>query len=177
MNVENLPGGEDAADGNKEGQPEEAEEKEPEEKEMTLEEYEKVLEDKRKALLALKAEERKVEVDKDLKAMQLLSNKKDDESVFIKLGSEKDKKKEVAEREKAKKSVSINEFLKPAEGERYYGGGGRGRGRGGRGGPRGGGSGGGGFGGGSGYSGGNRSFNVAAPAIEDPGQFPTLGAK
>lgn len=62
-------------------------------------------------------------------------------------------------------SVSINEFLKPAEGERYYGG----RGRGGRGGR--------GSRGGSGYTGGNRSFNVTAPAIEDPGQFPTLGAK
>lgn len=52
---------------------------------MTLEEYEKVLEEKRKALLALKTEERKVEVDKELKSMQQLSNKKDDESIFIKL--------------------------------------------------------------------------------------------
>lgn len=33
--------------------------------EMTLEEYEKVLEEKRKALLSLKAEERKVEIDKE----------------------------------------------------------------------------------------------------------------
>lgn len=55
--------------------------------------------------------------------------------------------------------MSINEFLKPAEGERYYGGRGRGRGRGGRGG---------------GY-GGNAYNSVGAPSIEDPGQFPTLG--
>lgn len=55
-------------------------------------------------------------------------------------------------------ALNINEFLKPAEGEKYYGPGrGRGRGRG----PRG------------GYSG----NNVRAPAIEDQGQFPTLGAK
>lgn len=60
--------------------------------------------------------------------------------------------------------MSINEFLKPAEGERYYspGGRGRGRGRGSRG----------------GYAGGNAMSNLAsAPSIEDPGQFPTLGAK
>jgi hypothetical protein len=52
---------------------------------MTLEEYEKVLEEKRKALLALKAEERKVEVDKELQSMQQLSVKKDADEVFIKL--------------------------------------------------------------------------------------------
>lgn len=55
--------------------------------EMTLEEYEKVLEEKRKAILALKAEERKVEVDKELQSMQQLSVKKDAEEVFIKLVS------------------------------------------------------------------------------------------
>ncbi|KNA14343.1 hypothetical protein SOVF_108270 isoform B [Spinacia oleracea] len=164
VNSENLPAVEDAAVGNKEGQPEEAEEKEPEEKEMTLEEYEKLLEEKRKALLALKSEERKVVVDKELESMQQLSNKKDDDSVFIKLGSDKDKKKEALEKEKVKKSVSINEFLKPAEGERF---GGRGRGRGGRG------SRGGEYGGG----GGNRTYSAPAPAIGDPGEFPTLGGK
>lgn len=58
-------------------------------------------------------------------------------------------------------SVNITEFLKPAEGERYYSGGrGRGRGRGSRG----------------GYSG-NAYSNVPAPSIEDPGQFPTLSGK
>jgi plasminogen activator inhibitor 1 RNA-binding protein len=61
-------------------------------------------------------------------------------------------------------SVSINEFLKPAEGERFYGGRGRGRGRGDRGGFRG------------GYGGGYRA-PPAAPAIQDQSQFPSLGAK
>lgn len=55
---------------------------------MTLEEYEKVLEEKRKALLALKAEERKVDVDKEFESMQLVvSKKKNDDEVFIKLVS------------------------------------------------------------------------------------------
>jgi plasminogen activator inhibitor 1 RNA-binding protein len=59
-------------------------------------------------------------------------------------------------------SVSINEFLKPAEGERYYGGR-RGRGRGERGGfIRGG------YGGGYGRP-------AAIPSIQDQAQFPTLG--
>ncbi|XP_018505486.2 RGG repeats nuclear RNA binding protein A [Pyrus x bretschneideri] len=164
VSAEKQSGENEAADANKEDAVNETEEKEPEEKEMTLEEYQKVLEEKRKALLALKTEERKVDVDKDLKAMQLLSNKKENDEIFIKLGSEKDKRKEAAEKEeRAKKSVSINEFLKPAEGERYYGGRGRGRGRG----PRG------------GYSGGpgGYSSNAAAPSIGDPGQFPSLGGK
>nr|CAD1824179.1 unnamed protein product [Ananas comosus var. bracteatus] len=101
--------------------------KRTEDKEMTLDEYEKVKEEKRKALLALKAEERKVEIDKELQSMQQLSLKKGNDEVFIMLGSEKEalKKKENAERdERAKKSLSINEFLKPAEGERYYSAGG-----------------------------------------------------
>lgn len=164
-NVESA-GQEDVVDANKENSVTEAEEKEPEEKEMTLEEYEKVLEEKRKALLALRSEERKVGLDKDLAKMQLLSNKKTEEDIFVKLGSEKDKRKEAADKEeKAKKSLNINEFLKPAEGERYYSPGGRGRGR--RRGSRGGGS----------YNGGNRMNDVAAPAIEDVGQFPLLGVK
>ncbi|CAL4909830.1 unnamed protein product [Urochloa decumbens] len=152
----------------KEGVENEEEEKEPEDKEMTLEEYEKVLEEKRKALLALKAQERKVEIDKELQSMQQLSVKKDVEEVFIKLGSDKDlKKKENAERdERAKKSLSINEFLKPAEGERYYNPSGRGRGRGRGHGERGG------FRGG--YNGGYRGPSAAAPAIEDQAQFPAL---
>lgn len=145
-------------------------EEEEEDKEMTLDEFEKVMEEKRKALLALKtSEERKVEIDKDLQAMQLLSTKKGNDEVFIKLGADKEalKKKENAEREeRAKKSVSINEFLKPAEGERYYGGRGRGgRGRGDRGGFRG------------GYGGGGYQGPPAAPEIQDQNQFPTLGGK
>ncbi|KAG8363450.1 hypothetical protein BUALT_Bualt19G0023800 [Buddleja alternifolia] len=164
LNAEKPSGEENAAtDGDKEAATNEVEEKEPESKEMTLEEYEKVLEEKRKALQTLKTEGRKVDV-KEFEAMQQLSNKKTGDEIFIKLGSEKDKKKELAEKEeRAKKSVSINEFLKPAEGERFYnpGGRGRGRGRGSRG----------------GYSGGSEMSNVRAPAIEDPGQFPTLGGK
>ncbi|MBA0646537.1 hypothetical protein Goklo_014494 [Gossypium klotzschianum] len=153
-------GEEDAADANKENAANEAEEKEPENKEMTLEEYEKILEEKRKALAALKTEGRKVDV-KEFESMQQLSNKKSNDDIFIKLGSEKDKRKDADKEEKAKKSVSINEFLKPAEGERYYGPGrGRGRGRG----PRG------------GY-GGNTASNVQAPSIADPGHFPSLGGK
>ncbi|KAL3613668.1 hypothetical protein CASFOL_041742 [Castilleja foliolosa] len=158
------PSGEEVAveDGDKETAANEVEEK-PEDKEMTLEEYEKLLEEKRKALLALKTEERKVDT-KEFESMQPLSNKKANDEIFIKLSSEKDKKKELAEKEeRAKKSLSINEFLKPAEGEKYYspGGRGRGRGRGGRG----------------AYNGGSERNNVVAPAIEDPGQFPSLGGK
>ncbi|KAJ7298302.1 hypothetical protein O6H91_08G102200 [Diphasiastrum complanatum] len=138
---------------------------EEEDKEMTLDEYEKVLEEKRKALAALKSQERRVDVDKSFQTMQLM-DRKSEEDIFIKLNldKEKGKKKEVAEKEdRTKKAVSINEFLKPADGETYYGAGnGRGRGRGrGRGGLR-----------GSIFSPGQ----VSAPRIEDPGQFPTLGA-
>ena len=142
-----------------------AKEEKAEEKEMTLEEYEKIREEKRKALLALKTEERKVTIDKELESMQLLSVKKTNDEVFAKLGAEKESKKKESEREeKAKKSLSIHEFLKPAAGERSFGG--RGRGRGGRsdGGGRG--------GGGSVYN-----ANAPPPAIGDNGQFPTLGGK
>jgi len=52
-----------------------------------LEEYEKIREEKRKALLALKAEERKVEIDNELRNMQQLSLKKGTDEVFIKLVS------------------------------------------------------------------------------------------
>ncbi|XP_075644716.1 RGG repeats nuclear RNA binding protein B-like isoform X2 [Castanea sativa] len=155
-------GEEEAADANKETPANETEEKE-EDKEMTLEEYEKVREEKRKALLTLKTEERKVDA-KEFESMQQLSNKKENNDIFIKLGSEKDKRREALEKEeKAKKSVSINEFLKPTEGERHFtpGGRGRGRGRGSRG----------------GYGGNTITSNVAAPSIEDPSQFPTLGGK
>ncbi|KAL1535785.1 RGG repeats nuclear RNA binding protein A-like [Salvia divinorum] len=165
LNVEKPLVEENAAvDGEKEVAKDENEEKEAEDKEMTLEEYEKLLEEKRKALMALKTEERKVD-GKEFASMQQLADKKANDDIFIKLGSEKDKKKDLAEKEeRAKKSVSINEFLKPAEGERYYSPGGRGRGRG-RG-PRGG-----------GYVGSSDRSSFQAPAIEDPGQFPTLGGK
>ncbi|AEE83810.1 Hyaluronan / mRNA binding family [Arabidopsis thaliana] len=150
-----------AADANKEDTV--VEEKEPEDKEMTLDEYEKILEEKKKALQSLTTSERKVDT-KVFESMQQLSNKKSNDEIFIKLGSDKDKRKDDKE-EKAKKAVSINEFLKPAEGGNYYRGGRGGRGRGGRG--RGGVS--------SGESGGYR--NEAAPAIGDAAQFPSLGGK
>ncbi|CDP21265.1 unnamed protein product [Coffea canephora] len=156
------PGEEDTADGSKETPANESEEKEPENKEMTLEEYEKVLEEKRKTLQTLKTEERKVDA-KAFASMQQLANKKANEDVFIKLGSDKDKKKEANEKEeKAKKSLSINEFLKPAEGEKFYNPGGRGRGRG---------------RGSRGYGGGNSYGNVETPSIEDLVLFPSLGSK
>ncbi|KZV45083.1 hypothetical protein F511_29404 [Dorcoceras hygrometricum] len=164
LNAEKHTGEEDAAaDGKKEAAANEVEEKEPEDKEMTLEEYEKVREEKRKGLQAFKPEGRKVDA-KEFEAMKPLANKKTSDDIFVKLGSEKDKKKESAEKEeKTKKSVSINEFLKPPEGQSYYGSSGRGRGRG-RG-PRG------------GYSGVSDTSNLKAPSIEDPGHFPTLGGK
>ncbi|KMZ71918.1 hypothetical protein ZOSMA_172G00470 [Zostera marina] len=158
-----------ASEANKEISAKEAEEKE-EEKEMTLEEYEKVREEKRKALVSMKAEERKVVLDKELKSMKQLSIKKGNDDIFIKLDSDKDLKKQKADRdEKARKSVSINEFLKPAEGEKYYNPGSRGgRGRGGRGSFR---------GGRGGDSGPTTMRTEAIIKIEDPGQFPTLGGK
>lgn len=160
VNAEKPTGVENAAEGYKGTPVDEVEEKEPEDKEMTLEEYEKVLEERRQALQALKTEERKVDV-KEFESMQQLMNKKNNDDIFVKLGSEKDKRKELTEKEeRAKKSVSINEFLKPTKGERYYSPGGHGmdRGRGSRG----------------GYSGGGEN---KALFIEDPGQFPTLGGK
>ncbi|XP_020574937.1 RGG repeats nuclear RNA binding protein B-like, partial [Phalaenopsis equestris] len=79
--------------------------------EMTLEEYEKVREEKRKALLTLKVEERKVEVDKDLQSMQQLSIKKANNDVFIKLGSDKEsKKRDNTEKEERNKKVWINQM-------------------------------------------------------------------
>ncbi|MBA0610071.1 hypothetical protein Godav_010966 [Gossypium davidsonii] len=161
----------DGGDADKESLTNELEEKEPEEKVMTLEEYEKLMEEKRKALQALKTEGRKVDV-KEFESMQQLSNKKSNDEIFIKLGSDKDKRKEAYEKEeRAKKSLSINEFLKPAERKRYYNPSGRGRGRvqgqdQGRGHSS------------RGFGGGNaRSSMAAAPSIEDRSHFPTLGGK
>ncbi|CAN8324971.1 unnamed protein product [Cochlearia groenlandica] len=158
--AEKQSGEDEAADASKETPVEAQAEKEPEDKEMTLEEYEKVLEEKKKALLATKTEERKVDT-KAFETMQQLSSKKsNNDEVFIKLGSEKDKR-AVEKEEKTKKSLSINEFLKPAEGESYNPRGGRG-GRGARGGAT--------------VGGGNQRYGgAAAPAIEDTAQFPTLG--
>lgn len=150
--------------------PESEEKKEEEEdKEMTLDEYEKVLEEKRKALMAMKLEERRVDA-KEFESMQQLSVKKNSDDVFIKLGSEKEaaRRRDAEKEERIRKSISINEFLKPAEGENYYSSGGRGRGRGRGRGDRGG------FLRG-GYDGGNAG--QSKPRIEDPGQFPSLAGK
>ncbi|CAN8245740.1 unnamed protein product [Cochlearia groenlandica] len=166
--VEKQSGEEEATDANKETHVDEQKEKEAEAKEMTLDEYEKILEEKKKALQATKTEERKVDT-KVFETMQQLSNKKTtDEEIFIKLGSDKNNRKDAAEKEeKAKKSLSINEFLKPAEGESYSPRGGY-RGRGGRGGrgPR----------DGAVNGGGNQRYGgAAAPTIGDSAQFPSLG--
>uniref|UniRef100_A0A1J3GPI9 Hyaluronan/mRNA-binding protein domain-containing protein n=1 Tax=Noccaea caerulescens TaxID=107243 RepID=A0A1J3GPI9_NOCCA len=176
-----LPaGGEgEATDANEEKPVKVRVEKEPEIKLFTLEEYEKVLEEKKKALQATKVEERKVDT-KAFDSMQQLSSKKSsNDDVFIKLGTEKDKR-TVEREEKIKKSLSINEFLKPAKGERYRGGyrggsGGRG--------PREGGD----QRNGDQRNGGGNQKNgeaaapkiaapkIPAPKIEDTAQFPTLG--
>ncbi|CAG7897825.1 unnamed protein product [Brassica rapa] len=186
----------EATDANKETPIEAQAEKEPEDTEMTLEEYEKVLEEKRKALQSTKVEERKVDT-KVFDSMQQLSSKKsNNDEVFIKLGTEKDKR-PVEREEKTKKSLSINEFLKPANGESYRGGyrGGRvsrgpreGADRGGRGpregsdrggrGPRGADRGGRGprrDNGGGEQKAAAPKFVAPAPKIEDAAQFPTLG--
>lgn len=102
---------------------------------MTLEEYAKVLEEKRKALQTHKTEERKVTLDKDLESMKQLSSKKENLDVFIKLvcmvlslqlwacwwfvmcqhylfqlrpvqGSDKDKRKEGVDKEERAKKVN-----------------------------------------------------------------------
>ncbi|XP_028086919.1 RGG repeats nuclear RNA binding protein A-like [Camellia sinensis] len=78
---------------------------------MTLEQYQKVLLEKRKALEALKTEERKVTLVKDFESMQVVGKKAEDS----KQDSKKDKLKK--KDDKVHKSMSINVFLKPAEGE------------------------------------------------------------
>ena len=54
--------------------------------EITLDEYEKVLEEKQNTLMAMKLEERKVDA-KEFESMQQLSVKKNSDDVFIKLVS------------------------------------------------------------------------------------------
>ena len=53
---------------------------------MTLKEYEKVLEERRKAFHTLKTEEKKVDT-KVFESLQHLLNKKDNDDIFIKLVS------------------------------------------------------------------------------------------
>ncbi|PSR94958.1 Histidine-rich glycoprotein [Actinidia chinensis var. chinensis] len=99
------------------------EEEKEDAKKLTLKQYQQQLLEKRKALEALKPEERKVDGDTDFESMQLVGRKKED-SLLIKQDSEKDKLKK--KDDKVRKSVSITEFLKPAEGYNRRGGGGRG---------------------------------------------------
>lgn len=68
-------------------------EEEEEDNKMTLDQYEKILEQKRKALAASKAKERKVEVDKAFETMQMVDKKSTQEDVFIKLNVYKEKNK------------------------------------------------------------------------------------
>nr|GEW05188.1 hyaluronan/mRNA-binding protein [Tanacetum cinerariifolium] len=53
--------------------------------EMSFKEYEKVLQEKRKALVSLKKGERKVALDNDLEKLQLLLSKKSEKEIFVKL--------------------------------------------------------------------------------------------
>ncbi|KAL8555761.1 hypothetical protein ACS0TY_003540 [Phlomoides rotata] len=112
LDAEKPAGEEDTAvNGEKDAAKNEVEEKEPEDKEMTLEEYEKVLEEKRKALQALKTESsRKVDA-KEFETMQQLSNKKANDDIFIKLGSDKDKKELAEKEERAKKVLFMYIFV------------------------------------------------------------------
>ncbi|KAK1319853.1 Signal peptide peptidase-like 2 [Acorus calamus] len=91
---------------------EEEEAEEEEDKSMTLEEYEKLLPEKRKALDALKTEERRVAHDKEFEMMQLVEKKKEEE-IFIKL-SEKDKlkKKESTEKDEKVRKVIFDRSAK-----------------------------------------------------------------
>ncbi|KAH0868351.1 LOW QUALITY PROTEIN: hypothetical protein HID58_075373, partial [Brassica napus] len=148
------------ADANKENTAEVEEQKESEEKAMTLDE-------RREKPFSLRTLLKGKLILKCLNQCKNSQTRRSLDEIFIKLGSDKDKRKDDKE-EKAKKAVNINEFLKPGEGENYYRGGGRGgRGRG-RGGRDGEGASGGGF---DGY------HSEAAPAIGDTAQFPSLGGK
>ncbi|XP_022759808.1 RGG repeats nuclear RNA binding protein A-like [Durio zibethinus] len=96
---------------------EKKDEKEEEKKNlMTLEEYERKMLEDRKILEAFKRpEQRKVE-DKDFESMQLIGKKKEDGQK----SEERLKKKDNIKEEKVLKTLSINEFLKSAEGKTPY---------------------------------------------------------
>ncbi|KAH7445668.1 hypothetical protein KP509_01G019400 [Ceratopteris richardii] len=164
--------GKKAENGHLEGEAADNKAEAEEDKEMTLEEYEVVLGERRKALVALKMQERKVVLDKEFESMHLIE-KKSEEDVLLKMGASDKGKKRVAENkdEKSRKPVNINNFLKPENGEGYFNSPGRRGARGGRGGrgERGG------FRGG--FGGGYDIQAPAAPSIEDPSHFPILGGK
>ncbi|KAL5709559.1 hypothetical protein ACHQM5_020235 [Ranunculus cassubicifolius] len=83
--------------------------KEAEENQITFAEYQKQLDEKKKNLAKTK-EERKVEVDKELQKMKPLSAKKENNEVFVKLGSDKEsaKKKGNPNRRDEKPAPKIN---------------------------------------------------------------------
>ncbi|XP_038704643.1 translation initiation factor IF-2-like [Tripterygium wilfordii] len=86
---------------------------------MTLDQYEKVLSRKKKALDGLTQieERRMVTLDKEFESMKLVGKKNEAGHEYE---HEKLKKKDGADKEeKARKSMSINEFLKPANGANY----------------------------------------------------------
>ncbi|KAJ8510579.1 hypothetical protein OPV22_001013 [Ensete ventricosum] len=82
-----------------------------EDNEMTLHEYAKVLQEKRKALVSLKIEERKVVVDKDFESMQLVEKKKEDDFIKLKIEKEKLKKKDNTEKEEKVRKFASFESL------------------------------------------------------------------
>ncbi|KAL5716095.1 hypothetical protein ACHQM5_017829 [Ranunculus cassubicifolius] len=83
--------------------------KEAEEIQITFAEYQKQQDEKKKNLAKTK-EERKVEVDKELQKMKPLSAKKENNEVFVKLGSDKEsgKKKGNSNRKDEKPAPKIN---------------------------------------------------------------------
>ncbi|XP_072970671.1 uncharacterized protein [Typha angustifolia] len=87
------------------------EEEQEEDNKMTLSEYERMLKERKKSLEVLKREERKV-VEDQFHGMLPIQRKKED-GYSVKLSSETSKQKE----ENVRKSISINQFLKPKEDE------------------------------------------------------------
>ncbi|OAE34250.1 hypothetical protein AXG93_4605s1140 [Marchantia polymorpha subsp. ruderalis] len=65
----------------------EKKEKKKENNEITLNEHDKILEEKRKAFAASKAKERKVEADNAFEIMQMVDKKSTKEDVFIRFGT------------------------------------------------------------------------------------------
>lgn len=98
--------------------------KEEEEKLMTLDDYEKIVEEKRKRLLATrKVEERKVDLSKEFESMQQLSLKKGNDEIFFKLASDKDgeKGREVGKSGRGKKIVQGTKQGSDRDGEKKDG--------------------------------------------------------
>ncbi|KAH6789715.1 hypothetical protein C2S51_004721 [Perilla frutescens var. frutescens] len=88
-------------------------------KRMTLKEYEKKLEEKRKALEALKTEERRVSLDKEFESMRIIE-RKNEETNFVKLNSASDKlKKKVVNNKDCNTAPKVKNYLfRPPSGGR-----------------------------------------------------------